>query len=128
MNKKLKRRKRIFKNAKFSNFKYETLAAIFGYKVDEFSLIYCQDWFCDPSPEFYGKDIILWSQIPLKYLKIPKNVGDYTFWLGWITFKDTQKWLYRDTDENGVERWIWREGDRPSLNNDTTMEIIEIDA
>ena len=48
--------------------------------------------------------------------------------MGWITFKDTQKWLYWDKDENGVERWLWREGDRPSLNNDTTIETFFIDA
>lgn len=126
MNKKIRQSKRFRHSKKCSNFKYETQIATFGHKIDEFSLIYCQDWFVDPSPEYFGKDFILWDQIPLKYLKIPKNT-DYTYWIGWITLKDTPKWLYR-TEEDGVERWIWREGDRPSLNNDTTMEFIEIDA
>ena len=122
------RRAKKYQSVRYSNFKYETLLITFGHKIDEFSLVYCQDWFCDPSPEFYGKDIILWDKIPQKYLKIPKDVGDYTYWMGWITFKDTSMWLYRDKDENGVEKWVWRESDRPSLNHDTTMEIIEIDA
>ena len=126
MNKKIRQSKRFRHFKKCSNFKYETQIATFGHKIDEFSLIYCQDWFVDPSPEYFGKDFILWDQIPLKYLKIPKNT-DYTYWIGWITLKDTPKWLYR-TEEDGVERWIWREGDRPTLNNDTTMEFIEIDA
>lgn len=126
MNKKIRQSKRFRHSKKCSNFKYETQIATFGHKIDEFSLIYCQDWFVDPSPEYFGKDFILWDQIPLKYLKIPKNT-DYTYWIGWITLKDTPKWLYR-TEEDGVERWIWREGDRPILNNDTTMEFIEIDA
>ena len=125
MNKRIRRAKK-YHSVKYNNFKYETLYETFGHKVDEFSLIYCQDWFVDPSPEYFGKDFILWDQIPLKYLKIPKNT-DYTYWIGWITLKDTPKWLYR-TEEDGVERWIWREGDRPTLNNDTTMEFIEIDA
>lgn len=129
MNKKTRYSKRFHRNAKCSNFKYDTLIATFGHKVDEYSLIYCQDWFVDPSPEYYGKDIILWNQIPLKYLKVPKNVGDYTYWMGWITFKDTDKWLYRtDSMCDGEEKWIWREGDRPSLENDTTMETFVIDA
>lgn len=126
MNKKIRQSKRFRHSKKCSNFKYETQIATFGHKIDEFSLIYCQDWFVDPSPEYFGKDFILWDQIPLKYLKIPKNT-DYTYWIGWITLKDTPKWLYR-TEEDGVERWIWREGDRPTLNNDTTMEFIEINA
>ena len=127
MNKKIRQSKRFRHSKKCSNFKYETLLATFGHKIDEFSLIYCQDWFVDPSPEYYGKDFILWDQIPLKYLKIPKNT-DYTYWIGWITLKDTQKWLHWDKDENGEEKWVWREGDRPSLENDTTMETFIIDA
>lgn len=128
VNKKMRRAKK-YHSVKYNNFKYDTLDVIFGHKVDEYSLIYCQDWFCDPSPEYYGKDIILWDQIPLKYLKIPKDVGDYTYWMGWITFKDTNKWLYReDAMCGGKEKWIWREGDRPSLENDTTMETFIIDA
>lgn len=126
MNKKIRQSKRFRHSKKCSNFKYETQIATFGHKIDEFSLIYCQDWFIDPSPEYFGKDFILWDQIPLKYLKIPKNT-DYTYWLGWITLKDTPKWLYWDKDENSVERWLWREGNRPSLNNDTTMETFIID-
>lgn len=126
VNKKIRQSKRFRHSKKCSNFKYETLLATFCHKIDEFSLIYCQDWFVDPSPEYYGKDFILWDNIPLKYLKVPKNT-DYTYWMGWITLKDTPKWLYR-TEEDGVEKWIWREGDRPTLNNDTTMEFIEIDA
>ena len=106
MNNKIRQSKRFRKSIKYNNFKHDTLAAIFGHRIDEFSLIYCRDWFADPSPEYYGKDIILWSQIPLKYLKIPKNVGDYTYWIGWITLKDTQKWLHWDKDENGEEKWI----------------------
>ena len=74
VNKKMRRAKK-YHSVKYNNFKYETLYETFGHKVDEFSLIYCQDWFCDPSPEYYGKDIILWDQIPLKYLKIPKKCG-----------------------------------------------------
>ena len=127
MNKRVRRAKK-FHSIKYNNFKYETQYETFGHKVDEFSLIYCQDWFVDPSPEYYGKDFILWDQIPLKYLKVPKNT-DYTYWMGWITFKDTDKWLYReDAMCGGEEKWVWREGDRPSLNKDTTMEFIEIDA
>lgn len=127
VNKKIRQSKRFRHSIKYDNFKYQTLTATFGHKIDEFSIIYCQDWFIDPSPEYFGKDFILWDQIPLKYLKIPKNT-DYTYWLGWITLKDTPKWLYWDKDENGVERWLWREGNRPSLNNDTTMETFIIDA
>lgn len=126
--KKKMRRAKKYHSVKYNNFKYETLYETFGHKVDEFSLIYCQDWFVDPSPEYYGKDIILWDKIPQKYLKVPKDVGDYTYWMGWITFKDTNKWLYReDAMCGGVEKWIWREGDRPSLKNDTTMETFVID-
>lgn len=128
MNKKMRRAKK-YHSVKYNNFKYETLYETFGHKVDEFSLIYCQDWFCDPSPEYYGKGLIFWDKIPLKYLKVPKNVGDYTYWMGWITFKDTNKWLYReDAMCGGEEKWVWREGDRPSLENDTTMETFIIDA
>ena len=59
---------------------------------------------------------------------MPKNT-DYTYWMGWITFKDTDKWLYRtDSMCDGEEKWIWREGDRPSLDNDTTMETFIVDA
>lgn len=128
MNKRVRRAKK-FHSIKYNNFKYETQYETFGHKVDEFSLIYCQDWFVDPSPEYYGKDFILWDKIPQKYLKVPKDVGDYTYWMGWITFKDTNKWLYReDSMCDGEEKWIWREGDRPSLENDTTIETFIIDA
>lgn len=127
MNKKMRRAKK-YHSVKYNNFKYDTLDVIFGHKVDEFSLIYCQDWFIDPSPEYYGKGLIFWDKIPLKYLKVPKNT-DYTYWMGWITFKDTDKWLYRtDSMCDGEEKWIWREGDRPSLDNDTTMETFIVDA
>lgn len=127
MNKRIRRAKK-YHSVKYNNFKYETLYETFGHKVDEFSLIYCQDWFVDPSPEYYGKGLIFWDKIPQKYLKVPKNT-DYTYWMGWITFKDTDKWLYReDVMCGGEEKWVWREGDRPSLENDTTMETFIIDA
>lgn len=127
MNKRIRRAKK-YHSVKYNNFKYETLYETFGHKVDEFSLIYCQDWFVDPSPEYYGKGLIFWDNIPLKYLKVPKNT-DYTYWMGWITFKDTDKWLYReDVMCGGEEKWVWREGNRPSLENDTTMETFIIDA
>ena len=130
MNKKIQRfKKKPNKSVRYNNFKYETQNITFGHKIDEFSIIYCQDWFCDPSPEYYGKDFILWDKIPQKYLKVPKHVGDYTYWMGWLTFKDTNKCLYRDDAMcGGEEKWIWREGNRPSLNNDTTKETFIIDA
>lgn len=129
MNKKLqKMKKELHKSVRYKDFRYETLIEIGGHKIDEFSLIYCQDWLVDPSPEYYGKDIILWSQMPKKYLKIPKAETRFTYWMGLITFKDTDKWLYRQDSIDGEEKWVWREGDKPSLNNDTTMEVIEIDA
>lgn len=80
MNKRIRRAKK-YHSVKYNNFKYETLYETFGHKVDEFSLIYCQDWFVDPSPEYYGKNIILWDKIPQKYLKVPKNTN-YTYWMG----------------------------------------------
>lgn len=125
VNKKMRRAKK-YHSVKYNNFKYETQYETFGHKVDEYSLIYCQDWFVDPSPEYRGKDFIFWDQIPQKYLKVPKDVGNYTYWMGWITFKDTPKWLHRIEDENGVEKWIWMLRDRPILNNDTTIETITL--
>ena len=127
MNKKLRKIKKLRKSISYKNFKYETITEIGNHRIDEFSLIYCQDWLVDPSPEYYGKDIILWSQIPTKYLKVPKKETQFTYWMGWITFKDTNKWLELGDVSYEGEKWVWREGDRPSLVNDTTMEFIEID-
>ena len=81
MNKKMRRAKK-YHSVKYNNFKYDTLDVIFGHKVDEFSLIYCQDWFIDPSPEYYGKGLIFWDKIPLKYLKVPKTQIIPTGWDG----------------------------------------------
>lgn len=126
MNKKLKKIKKLRKNVNYRNFKYETIIEIGNHRIDEFSLIYCQDWFAEPSPEYYGEGDIVWSKIPLKYLKVPKKT-EFTYWIGWITFKDTNKWLELGDVNYGGEKWIWREGNRPTLNNDTTMEFMEID-
>ena len=127
MNKKLRKIKKLRKDVSYRNFKHETIIEIGNHRVDEFSLIYCQDWFAEPSPEYYGEGDIVWSKIPQKYLKVSKKT-EFTYWMGWITFKDTNKWLELGDASYDGERWIWREGDRPSLNNDTTMEFIEIDA
>lgn len=127
MNKKLRKIKKLRKNVSYKNFKYETIVEIGDHRVDEFSLIYCQDWFAEPSPEYYGEGDIVWSKIPRKYLKVPKKT-EFTYWIGWITLKDTNKWLELGDVSYDGEKWIWREGDRPSLSNDTTMEFMEIDA
>jgi len=127
MNKKLKKIKKLRKDVSYRNFKYETIIEIGNHRVDEFSLIYCQDWFAEPSPEYYGEGDIVWSKIPRKYLKVPKK-AEFTYWMGWITFKDTNKWLELGDVGYDGEKWIWREGNKPSLENDTTMEFIEIDA
>lgn len=127
MNNKIRQSKKFRKSIKYDNFRHATLTATFGHKIDEFSLIYCQDWFAEPSPEYYGEGDIVWNKIPRKYFKVPKKT-EFTYWIGWITFKDTNKWLELGDNDNGSEKWIWREGDRPTLNNDTTMEFIEIDA